>query len=194
MVQLLYTEVSNVFHECIGMLLLPPVLYHLYCVRRWWISPARGRYTAYRVLAMIMNVALLILFITVLMTGILISNELFAAWVPLEWRKMLVLHEVHRVLPWYMILMVSVHVGFHVPLRRTSQRTRSLLLLIAMGGMLLGTTEHMLIERLSFAHVFGTPAQMAGMGAGILSLIGIVFFGIFVGGIVRLRMCKRTER
>lgn len=191
LIQLLFFHVPKVVHEIVGLLLVPMLIHHVWQTKRWWASILRGRYSAYRILTTLLNFSLLALVLAIIVTGVLISNELFAGIVPLSIRKMIVLHELHKALPWYFLLVMSVHVGLHLPFQRTSRRTRSLLLLIAMSGMLVGTTEHMLLERLSFAHVFGTPAQMAGLPAAFVSLLGIAFFGIFAGGILRLRLAGK---
>lgn len=191
MMQLLFSHVPKIVHEGIGILLLAAVLFHLYGKRGWWTALRKGRYSAYRLLMTTINLVLLVLFAATMVLGVLISDEVFAGIVPLEVRKTLFLHELHKGLPWYMLLVLSVHVGLHLPFHRSSRRTRSLLFLIAMSGMLLGSTEHMLPERLAFEHIFGTPAQMAGFPAALISLAGIAFFGVFVGGILRLRLVKR---
>ena len=198
----------RLFHEATGILFGAAAALHIYWNRRWFGSLSRGSWTPARLLVTVASLLLMLAFFVVLLTGLPISNELFSAVLPLSWRRNIMLHELHRSVPFFMLLLLGLHAGFHMQawktyLRECSGRLLSRLrgrmgawgkgISVAAGvlGIVLfgvyGSFQLRVGDHLLLRHIFATDA-MQGSGLRYAALLFGVFFLYAVGSALLFRL------
>lgn len=179
--------VPKMLHEVLGILFPLAVLFHLYRNRRWFATLRQGRWNIIRCLNALVNGLLIVCFLFVTVTGVCLSNHLFKDVVPLFLQRNIALHQLHVSLPFAMLILMGLHLGFHwqswsqrlekiLPWRKGSLLDR--LGKIAMGLAFLGTgiygsLQNRVGDRLLMKHIFATPATDLPGALYVLLLLGI---------------------
>ena len=100
-------------HELGGILWVAAVLLHLYWNQQWFSSVLHGKWTTLRGVAVLINILLILSSITVILSGICISNHVFKGAIPLALQRNIVIHQLHVSLPYFMLILMGLHVGLH---------------------------------------------------------------------------------
>lgn len=176
-------------HEAVGVAFLLPIIWHIALNRRYVSSLGRGRWNGPRVFRLLLNVLLAAACLVTIVSGCLISSELFADVVPFPLRSNPLFYQLHSAAAHYFLVLAGLHLGWHLPgwwqkwLRVAGISLRPLparMLLLGLG-VLLGAAgiyaahQDRLIEHLQGAHIFMSPA-LSYSGAGY----ALTQFGIFL--------------
>ncbi len=105
-----YQLTGNLMHEVLGMALLGLFALHHWLNRRWFAALVKGRYTARRSLNTIVDFLLMVAMFLMMVTGILLSRDLFPVFPYTDDFLMRRLHTFSA--NWGFILM-SAHLGLH---------------------------------------------------------------------------------
>lgn len=102
---------GNTIHEWTGFFLILLWVIHHGLNRRWYQNLSKGRYTPFRILQIMVNMLLLCAMSGVIVSGVVLSRELFA-FLPLEggvsWARGL-----HIASAYWSIILMSLHLGLH---------------------------------------------------------------------------------
>ncbi|CAM4162313.1 DUF4405 domain-containing protein [Palleronia rufa] len=125
---------GNIAHELFGTAFALVLIWHNINNRAWYRWFARGRHDLRRVVGVVLNIALLLLVLTLLATGLSISRGLYAD-LPLPGR--FALRELHWFVAWWTVVIAGAHVGLHWPRVRTIASLKASRLLWIPGAFLL---------------------------------------------------------
>lgn len=128
-----YQATGNLFHEVAGVILLILFVVHNILNRKWYKNILKGKYSGFRNMMLIINILTLIGMLTVMGTGIYLSQSVFAS--------LLGMREAYLIRPWHVaagawgMILVSSHGGMHI---RISRNQKPLYLI---GGILLAAFD-----------------------------------------------------
>lgn len=106
-----YRFTGNEFHEISGAVLGLLLIFHNVLNWRWYKVFFKGRQSLRRVLMTLINLLLLALMLTVLITGVLISVTVFA---PLDLRSgSIFMHDLHQWAAYASFILAAIHLGLH---------------------------------------------------------------------------------
>lgn len=110
LLSLAYWWLENVPHEIFGTALFALLTWHLVVNRLWFRNALKGRYDLRRSVILALHLLLVINMIVLFVTSIVISKSLFTA-LPIP--DSIYLREVHWFSAYWVIMIVSIHVGIH---------------------------------------------------------------------------------
>ena len=118
-----YLFPADILHEILGVVLFVLWAVHIALNRRWYGAMFRGKYNAFRILQSIVNCCILICVIFLVVSGIILSNHVFA---PLHIESGLGFARIAHLLAshWYYLFM-SLHIGLHVEMIATKIKSRN---------------------------------------------------------------------
>lgn len=170
--EMMFFYLPPLLHEAVGVMFLLPIAGHLTLNRRYVSSLSRGQWRRPRVLRLLLNLLLAAACLVTVISGCLISSELFADVVPFSLRGNPSLYQLHSTAARYFLVLAGLHLGLHLKawwqkwLRVAGVTSRPLpaRMLLLGFGMLLGASgiyaasQDRLIEHLQGAHIFMSPA------------------------------------
>lgn len=98
-------------HEAVGVTFLLPIAGHLTLNRRYVSSLSRGQWHGPRVLRLLLNLLLAAACLVTVISGCLISSELFADIVPFSLRSKPLLYQLHSAAARYFMVLAGLHFG-----------------------------------------------------------------------------------
>ena len=103
---------AEIIHEILGVVLFVLWTVHIALNHRWYSAIFRGKYNPYRVMQTVINCCILICTIFLMISGIILSNQLF---IFLNIQSGLGFARIAHLLSshWYYLFM-SLHIGLHV--------------------------------------------------------------------------------
>ena len=118
-----YLFPADILHEILGVVLFVLWAVHIALNRRWYGAVFRGKYNARRILQSIVNCGILICVIFLVVSGIILSNHVFAN---LHIESGLGFARIAHLLAshWYYLFM-SLHIGLHVEMIATKIKSRN---------------------------------------------------------------------
>lgn len=107
-----YLFPADIVHEILGVALFVLWTVHITLNRRWYSAIFRGKYNPYRVMQTVINCCILICTIFLMISGIILSNQLFTF---LNIQSGLGFARIAHLLSshWY-YLFISLHIGLHM--------------------------------------------------------------------------------
>lgn len=190
--ELCFHFMPKVLHEIFGVLLAAAILAHIFFNRRRLVM-MRKKMTPRRIVLATVDIALIICAEATLITGVCISNYLFANIVSLEIHRNVLIHQVHVAAPYAMLVLIGIHFGlnWHEFLYRILnlfgltdiyQRHKILVaaeafILAAIG--IVGLFFNRVGDRILMKHIFATPATDLPAAVFILLIFcGVEFFAL----------------
>ena len=174
--ELSFRYLPAVLHEVLGVAMMALIIWHVAMNRR------RVRFM------LTLNIALAICALLILVTGVCISNHLFADAVSLEIQRKPMIHSLHVALPYVTLILMGVHVGLNwqeflnrllhlMGAKEFYQRWKKFfivaaVMLSAIG--LIGLFMNRVGDRILMKHIFATPAT---------DLPVVVFMLMIIGGV-----------
>ena len=181
-------------HEVFGTLLLVGALWHIWQNRRFFGGIVKGKWNLQRINLSLTGALMLASFLVANVTGILISQFVFADVVsPLEMQFNMTIHELHHLAAYLMLIFTGVHLGIHwgsmwqrlkkaVPLFAVFDNYPRLVfwfvVVVGWVGVFASRINHV-GDRLLMRHVFGTIAMDLPGVVNILLVLSIV--GMYAG-------------
>ena len=103
---------AKIVHEILGVALFVLWAIHIILNRRWYVAIFKGKYNPYRVMQTVINCCILICTIFLMISGIILSNQLFTF---LNIQSGLGFVRIAHLISshWYYLFM-SLHIGLHV--------------------------------------------------------------------------------
>ena len=175
----------KILHEVLGIIWLLPVLIHLWLNKPWFTSFFKKLRHIGGILSPI-NISLVILTATVIITGVIISNYLFKGWFGLDLARNITVRRLHVSLPYLMLILTGLYLGIHFKgLWRQITKGKSLILnsrrilFLRIGILILaalgvyGSFLNRMGDCLMMKHIFATEATNLPFWAYFLLLLGI---------------------
>lgn len=106
-----YSLIGETAHEWIGMAMLVLFIVHHILNRKWIGALAKGRYTIFRIYQTLLVIAMLILMLGSMISGILLSNHIFKA-VTIAGTT-IAARQVHMFCAYWGFVVMSLHLGLH---------------------------------------------------------------------------------
>ncbi|MBO6133149.1 MAG: DUF4405 domain-containing protein [Lachnospiraceae bacterium] len=109
-----YQVTGEALHEWIGMLMVLLAIIHQILNRRWYGAIFKGRYNAYRALAVVINAALLLSFAMTAFSGMAMS----AHAVPFLYgmTRVSIARRMHLAMSHWSFVLMGLHLGMHIPM------------------------------------------------------------------------------
>ena len=188
--ELTFHYLPKILHEILGVAMAAAILIHLFINRRRFLSLAK-KMTPRKIFSAITNILLTICAGIIFITGVCMSNYLFADAVSFELRRNMTIHQLHVATPYLLLILIGIHIGLHW--RELWQRFLNLIgaeefyrrkinffraaavILAAMGVAELYLNR--VGDRILMKHIFATPATDLPVAIFILLIIGGV--GLF---------------
>ncbi|MGM0216864.1 DUF4405 domain-containing protein [Enterococcus sp. AZ109] len=106
-----YSLVGEEPHEWVGVAMFAAFVIHNVMNRQWYKGLTRGKYNAVRKTQVIVNVALFVLILAMMLSGIAMSRHVFT-FLPFDFSISLA-RLVHLAAAYWFYVMTSVHLGLH---------------------------------------------------------------------------------
>lgn len=183
-----FQYLPKILHELGGVIWVVVVFLHLAWNRQWFRSLLQGKWATIRGVAMLINILLILSSITVILSGICISNHVFKGMIPLALQRNIVIHQLHVSVPYLMLILMGLHIGLHWQgmwqrvIKALRWNSNSLpyragcyfgVLMLFLGGIY-GSLLNRIGDRLQLKHIFATAATQASWDVYVLMLIGIM--------------------
>lgn len=110
MLLMAFELVGRTAHEWIGVGMLALFIAHHVLNQSWWKNIARGKYTAYRTLQTVLAIFVFLSMAGSMISGIMISREVFA-FLPIHSGSFA--RTLHMVSAYWGFVMMSLHLGLH---------------------------------------------------------------------------------
>lgn len=194
MAEMTFFYLPPLLHEAVGVTFLLPIAGHLTLNRRYVSSLSRGQWHGPRVLRLLLNLLLAAACFVTVISGCLISSELFADIVPFSLRSKPLLYQLHSAAARYFLVLAGLHFGLQRKawwqkwlqwLHLAGIIARHFPAQALLGGlaMILGAVglyaaqQDRLLGHLQGAHIFMTPS-LSYSGVGYV-LIQVSIFLLF---------------
>ncbi len=108
-----YQVTGEVLHEWIGIGMTLLVIIHQILNRKWYGAVFKGKYNAYRIIASVINVTLLLSFVLTAFCGMSMSNHA----VPFLYgmTKVSFAGRMHLSMSYWAFVLMGLHLGMHIP-------------------------------------------------------------------------------
>ena len=107
-----YQAVGKLFHEAAGAVLLVLFIIHNIWNRKWYLNIARGKYSAFRRMMLVVDLFTLLCMLAAMGTGIYLSQSLFAPLFGM--REAYLIRPYHVAAGAWGTVLVSIHGGMHI--------------------------------------------------------------------------------
>lgn len=183
-----FQYLPKILHELGGVIWVVAIFLHLSWNRQWLCSLLHGKWATMRGVAMLINILLILSSITVILSGICISNYIFKGMIPLALQRNIVIHQLHVSVPYLMLILMGLHIGIHwqgiwqpfIKALRWNSNSLSYragcsfgVLMLFLGGIY-GSLMNRIGDRLQLKHIFATAATQASWEVYVLMLISIM--------------------
>lgn len=161
---LAYFFTGNAPHEWLGLAAVLLLLAHNVLNRRWWKKPLAGTFSLLKAETMLMNVLLAASVISVAVSGVMLSGEIFP-FVPSG--EGLFARRLHTASAFWLFVLSAFHAGAHAPFFSAAAKN-----LISRGNAPQRTKKTETARRTKSPKRFIVPA-LAAAAAGTLAVCGI---------------------
>lgn len=190
--ELSFQHLPKILHEILGVALTVAVLAHL-SINRRRLAMLTKKISPRKIFSLTIDFALTICAAITLISGVCMSNHLFAEIVSFELRRNMTLHQLHVALPYVLMILIGVHVGLHwqelqprllkfFGAKELHKRRRNFFPAIIAMLTTLGTAGLFLNrvgDRIAMKHIFATPAtELPAIIFALMTLGGIVLFAL----------------
>lgn len=103
-----YYITGNMVHEVVGVVVLLLFIVHNFLNRRWYKSIFKGKHNLRRILQIGINLIFLVTMIVMMISALLISNELFP-FIPIN--NDMILRQIHVQTAYWGFIIMAVHIG-----------------------------------------------------------------------------------
>lgn len=105
-----YTITGGFLHELAGVILFVFLILHTTINFNWYKSLFKGKYNLNRTIRMIINNILILSVIITILTGVLISDELFNLKLSVNYY----VYNLHKCFAYYSLIFACIHGGMHI--------------------------------------------------------------------------------
>lgn len=169
----------RILHEIFGLAMAAGVIVHVFINRRRFFSMFKGKLTAKKIFSNAVNLFLIGIFITILITGICMSNYIFHDFISMELRRNMTFHQLHVALPYAMMILIGFHIGLHWrELSRWKdgemERWKVFLAAVIIGAGIYGSFLNRVGDRILMKHIFATPATELSLPIFLLVILSTI--------------------
>jgi hypothetical protein len=108
---MLYSLVGEALHEWMGIIMSLLFILHNICNWRWYKSLVKGKYSALRTLLTVINILLVIIMVSLPISGIMMSRHIFVFFDLSS--GMAMARTVHLLASHWGLVLMSLHLGLH---------------------------------------------------------------------------------
>ena len=167
----------RILHEIFGVLMAATVFAHVFINRQKIFSMFKGKLTARRIFSNAVNLLLIALFITILTTGIFLSNFIFHDFIPPELHRNMFFHQLHVALPYLMMILIGLHIGLDGKvIRWKGGKLKVILAAVIICAGVYGSFLNRVGDRILMKHIFATPATELPLPIFLLLLLSTILF------------------
>ena len=177
----------KILHEILGVAMAAAIFIHFFINRRRFVSLTK-KITPSKIFSTLINIFLTICAGIIFITGVCMSNYLFADFVSFELRRNMTIHQLHVSTPYIMLILIGIHIGLHwrelwqrflnlIGAEEFYQRRKNffkvaaiILSAIGVAGLYLNHVG----DRILMKHIFATPAT---------DLPAVIFILLIIGGV-----------
>ena len=185
--ELSFYFLPKVLHEILGVAMAAAIFIHIFINRRRFLSLVK-KMTPQKIFSATINFALTICAGIIFITGVCMSNYLFADFVSFELRRNMTIHQLHVATPYIMLILIGIHIGLHwrelwqrflhlIGAEEFYQRRKIFFRAAAVLLSAIGIAEFYLNrvgDRILMKHIFATPAT---------DLPAVIFILLIIGGV-----------
>ena len=164
-----FHSLPKILHEILGLLMFVMTIVHFVWNRHAFMMLNKN---FKKRLSMFIDVMLFLCILTIIFTGMCISNHLFNGMIDMKLQRNITIHQLHVAAPYLFMILSGIHLGLHWPGFRqrlnnifkfdmttkfykfTCRILTILLILIGIYGSFLNRVG----DRLLMEHIFATPA------------------------------------
>lgn len=171
----------RILHEIFGLIMAAAVFVHVFINRRRFFSMFKGKLSAKKIFSNTINLFLIGIFLTILITGICMSNYIFHDFISMELRRNMTFHQLHVALPYLLMILIGFHIGLHwrelrekfwrfmknSPLEKISAA-------VIIGAGIYGSFLNRVGDRILMKHIFATPATELSLPIFLLILLSTI--------------------
>lgn len=178
--ELSFHHLPKVLHEILGVALAVAIVLHVAINFRRFKSLFK-KISARKIFSLAINFGLAFGALIILFTGVCLSNYLFADVVSLDLRRNMTLFQLHKALPYMLMILIGAHLGLHAQELRqkffgAKKFSGAVFVALAIVGAF-GLYLNRFFDRIFFKHIFATPAtELSAPLFMTLLLGGIIFF------------------
>lgn len=182
----------KILHEILGLAMAALMIYHV-AINFRRLTSLTKKISPRKIFSLAINFGLIICAVVTLITGLFISNYIFVDAFGSEWRRIMLIHQLHVAAPYLMLILIGVHVGLHwrelwqrflnlVGLTKFYSERRNLFRAAAVVLSAVGVVGFFLNrvgDRLLMKHIFGTPAtELPAVIFILLMICGVGFYAL----------------
>lgn len=109
LVAMAYFLTGNTIHELVGVVILVLFIVHNILNRRWYLTTFKGKHKLRRILQNVVNLLFLVTMVLMMVSGILISSDIFP-FISVD--HDLIFYQLHAQTAYWGFFIMAVHVGF----------------------------------------------------------------------------------
>lgn len=171
----------RILHEIFGLIMAAGVFIHFFINRRRFFSAFKGNLSAKKIFSNAINIFLTAIFMTILFTGICMSNYIFHDFISMEIRRNMTFHQLHVALPYVMMILIGLHIGLHwremrekfLRFMKNSLLEKIFAAVIVCTGVY-GSFLNKVGDRILMKHIFATPATELSLPIFLLIILSII--------------------
>ena len=177
----------KILHEILGLAMAALMIYHV-AINFRRLTSLTKKISPRKIFSLAINFGLIICAVVTLITGLFISNYIFVDAFGSEWRRIMLIHQLHVAAPYLMLILIGIHIGLHwrelwqrflnlVGLAKFYSERRNLFraaaVILSAAGVY-GFFLNRMLDRILMEHIFATPAT---------ELPAVIFILLMVGGV-----------
>ena len=99
------------YHEAMGVVVILPILLHLWWNRNWFSSLRKGKWNTFRKISVTVDILLIVSTLVALVSGVAIAHRIFKGVFGIVWQRNVLVHQIHITSSYWMFLFAGLHLG-----------------------------------------------------------------------------------
>ena len=180
--ELSFHHLPKILHEILGAAMFFAIIFHV-AINFRRLKSLFKKISPRKIFSAATDFFLAIFTTIIIFTGVCMSNYLFAELVSFELRRNMTIHQFHVAIPYMMMILIGIHVGFHAQELRQkffgAKKFFNAAILIAAAFGAVGLILNRVHDRILLKHIFATPAtDLHGIIFALMIFGGVIFFAL----------------
>lgn len=177
-----FHHLPKILHEIFGVAMTAAIIFHI-TINFRRLKLLTKKISPRKFFIVTTDFALIICAAIIFVSGVCMSNYLFADAISFELRRNMTLHQLHVAFPYVAMILLGMHVGFHWQefFGRFYRRKNIFLAVVVMSAIVgaAGLFMNRVGDRILMKHIFATPAtELHGAIFALMIFGGIIFFAL----------------